>query len=114
MNFKEFLLYFVYLLGILPLLFYLIKGSKNISYLKFLLPFIILMFIASIYEAIFTYILQIGTNPWFRIYSFLEFYTLLYFYWKLLNNNLLCIFLGIIYLIYICHCIHELFYIRRI
>lgn len=114
MNFKEFLLYFVYLLGILPLLFYLIKGSKNISYLKFLLPFIILMFIASIYEAIFTHILQIGTKPWFRIYSFLEFYTILYFYWKLLNRKWLSLFFGIVYLLNYCHLIYEWIYFPRI
>ena len=72
------------------------------------------MFIASIYEAIFTHILQIGTKPWFRIYSFLEFYTILYFYWKLLNRKWLSLFFGIVYLLNYCHLIYEWIYFPRI
>lgn len=111
---KEFLYYIIQLFGILPLLFYLKKGSKNVNYLQFLLPFIILMFIASIYETIFSHILKIGSTPWFRIYSFLEFYCLLYFYWKLLNRNWLVLFFGIIYLLNYCHLIYEWVYFPRI
>lgn len=111
---KEFLYYIIQLFGILPLLFYLKKGSKNVNYLQFLLPFIILMFIASIYETIFSHILKIGSTPWFRIYSFLEFYCLLYFYWKLLNRKWLVLFFGIIYLLNYCHLIYEWIYFPKI
>lgn len=111
---KEFLYYIIQLFGILPLLFYLKKGSKNVNYLQFLLPFTILMFIASIYEAIFSHILKIGSTPWFRIYSFLEFYCLLYFYWKLLNRKWLSLFFGITYLLNYCHLIYEWIYFPRI
>lgn len=102
------------MLGVLPTLFYFKKGSKNKDYSKFLLPFIILMFVASIYEAIFTHILQIGTKPWFRVYSFLEFYCLLYFYWKLLNRKWLSLFFGIVYLLNYCYLIYEWIYFPRI
>lgn len=72
------------------------------------------MFIASIYEAIFSHILKIGSTPWFRIYSFLEFYCLLYFYWKLLNRKWLSLFFGITYLLNYCHLIYEWIYFPRI
>lgn len=100
--------------GILPLLFYLKKGSKNVNYLQFLLPFTILMFIASIYETIFSHILKIGSTPWFRIYSFLEFYCLLYFYWKLLHRKWLSLFFGITYLLNYSYLIYEWIYFPRI
>lgn len=107
---REFIFYFFNVLGVLPLILYFLKGSRNKDYLKFLLPFIVLMFIASIYETIFTHILKIGSTPWFRIYSFLEFYTLLYFYWKLLNRKWLSLFFGIVYLLNYCHLIYEWVY----
>lgn len=111
---RDFSLHFFNLLGVLPLILFLIKGNKNVYYLKFLFPFIILMFVASIYETVFTIMLQIGTKPWFRIYSFLEFYTLLYFYWKLLNSKRLILFFGVIYLLNYCHLIYKWIYFPRI
>lgn len=99
MTFKEIFFYILILLGILPTLFYFKKGSKNDNYLKFLFPFILFFFIASFYELIFTHFLKIGSRPWFRIYKILEFFGLLYFYYKLLGKKKLTFFWAIMFIL---------------
>lgn len=84
------------LLGVLPFLIYL-KGSKRNQITDYLLPFIVLVFFASLYEYIGTLMLKLGTAYWFRIYSFLEFYTVWYFYYKIFNFKKAYLFYGIFY-----------------
>lgn len=100
MKLLDILFYIAILLGILPVIFnYKYRGSRNVDYLGFLFPFVILMFIASLYEFFITDLLKVRTGVWFRVYCLLEFYTLLYFYYKVLGKNVLFLFLGTIYLI---------------
>lgn len=114
MTFQEIFFYILILLGILPTLFYFKKGSKNKDYLKFLLPFILYFFIASFYELIFTHILQIDTTIWFRTYRILEFFSLLYFYNKLLGRNKLFLVWTIVFVFSYLYLIHKWIYFPRV
>ncbi|WP_130736009.1 hypothetical protein [Flavobacterium sp. J27] len=87
---------FVCLIGVIPLIIFVFNKRNNLE-TKYLLPFIILMAFGGLYE-LFGYSLFKGsTKYWFRIYTLLEFYTVLYFYGKLLKNNLLYLVFGILY-----------------
>lgn len=96
------------------MIIYSIKGSKKNDYINFLLPYCLLMVIGGIYESIVTGIFKVGTTPWFRIYTLLEFFTLLYFYNKLLGRNKLFLFFGILYIITYLYQIYEWVYFPRI
>jgi hypothetical protein len=66
-----------------------------------------LSFISSIYEFIFSFILKINTEYWFRAYLFFEFYTIFYLFYKLFpkkkTQNFLKLigFLFAIYFVYL-------------
>lgn len=51
-----------------------------------MLPYIVLVFIASIYEYAGTILLQINVKYWFVLYEFLVCLALFYYYYKLLNK----------------------------
>ncbi len=89
---------FVCLLGIIPLIVYLFNRNVTIE-TRYLLPLIFLTAFASLYEIVGTSIFQLRTKYWFRAYIFLEFYTVLYFYYKLLNFKKILLGFGIIYLV---------------
>lgn len=102
------------IIGFLPMIIYLMKGNKKISYINFLLPYCVLIVIGGIYESIATGVFKVGITPWFRIYTLLEFFTLLYFYNKLLGRNKLFLFFGIFYIITYLYQIYEWIYFPRI
>lgn len=101
-------------LGILPALFYFKKRSINKDYLKFLIPFILYFFIASFYELIFTHILQFDTTIWFRTNKILEFFSLLYFYNKLLGRNKLFLVWAIVFVFSYLYLVYEWIYFSDI
>lgn len=51
-----------------------------------IIPFLFLIFIASLYEIICTQILQIDVKYWFVTYNILAFFTIFYFYNKILKK----------------------------
>lgn len=114
MIFREIFFNFLVFIGSLPLIIFFIKGIKKINYIKFLLPYCILMFIGGIYELVVTGIFKVNSTPWFRIYNLLEFFCLLYFYNKLLGKNILFLFFGILYIITYLYQIYEWIYFPRI
>lgn len=97
-------------LGFLPALFYFKKGSEKKDYIKFLLPFILYFFIASFYEVIFSHILQFDTTIWFRTHKIIEFFSLLYFYNKLLGKNKLFLAWSIFFVLNYLYLIYEWIY----
>lgn len=103
-------------MGILPTLFYfrIGSGSKNKDYLKFLLPFVLYFFIASFYECVFTHFLRFDTDLWFRSSKVLEFFSLLYFYNKLLGRNKLFLVWTIVFVFSYLYLIHEWIYFPSI
>lgn len=82
MDYFKIIKYTYLFLGFTPLIlcfFYYKKGRKfNDSLINFL-PFIILMFFATIVELNF---FKFNVRNWIRLYDFLEFYTLLAFFYK--------------------------------
>lgn len=58
------------IIGFLPMIIYLMKGNKKISYINFLLPYCVLIVIGGIYESIATGVFKVGITPWFRIFYF--------------------------------------------
>lgn len=103
-------------MGILPTLFYfrMGSGSKNKDYLKFLLPFVLYFFIASFYECVFTHFLRFDTDLWFRSSKVLEFFSLLYFYNKLLGKNKLFLVWAIVFVFSYLYLIYEWIYFPSI
>lgn len=92
------LLIFAELLGLFPaILFYIGKKKDRIT--VFFLPFILLVAVASLYEFVCTGIFKIGAKLWFRVYTFLEFFTVLYFYNKLLKYKFFYLLFAVIYLL---------------
>lgn len=78
---------FTNLVGIASFIFYLLQNKKVREELKSILPFLILVFISSIYEIIGTNFFNIDSKYWFRLYTLLEFLVLFYFFKKILKKN---------------------------
>jgi hypothetical protein len=51
-----------------------------------IIPFVVLVFAASMYEWIFTNILRVNTLVWFRVYILLEYLCLLYYFTKIVPS----------------------------
>ena len=81
------ILYATLAIGIIPLLICFLKAKKIKSHNNYFLPFIILTGIASIYEFIGTFSLNINSSYWFIIYDFLQFIVLFYFFNKVLEKK---------------------------
>jgi hypothetical protein len=88
-------------IGILPLLVYYIKYRRTKLDLNITIPILALNFFSSIYEFVFTYLLKIDSEYWFRFYLLLEFLTIVYMFWKLFEQLLYRRILLISTLIYI-------------
>lgn len=73
---------FTVLYGLVPflLLVFAVKKKKKIGSI---LPFTLVVFIASIYEFVASILLKINVENWFFIYAFTAFYSILYFYYIL-------------------------------
>ncbi|WP_072784546.1 hypothetical protein [Flavobacterium haoranii] len=85
--------------GFLPLivfLFYYFKGGKIEKSIFNFLPFIVLMFFATFVECHF---FKYSVKKWIRLYDFLEFYTLLWFFYKEIKLKKLYSFFSLSYLL---------------
>lgn len=82
----ESLFYFASFLSVVLLVFYFLR-IKIINFrTSSFVPFIWLVFIATSYELFLYDWLQLGSIVWFRIYDFLEFFTLYYYFYRLLKG----------------------------
>lgn len=80
-------LIFTVLYGILPLVLFLFNRKKNSSEISAILPFIILTFVASIYEFVFTFLLKFSIKYWLIVYNCFAFCTISYYYRIILDND---------------------------
>lgn len=71
LDFQNLFFYILVFLGSLPFAFYLKKGKENKNYIKFLLPFVVVIFVGGLYEVIGSEILRIDSKVWFRVYALL-------------------------------------------
>ena len=103
----QYFTHFTLVLGIIPLVLYL-KNKERLSVETFsVFPFVVLIAVSSIYEFVFSYLLEIKPNYWFRLYLFLEFFALVYFYYSILNlKKLVVLFSGVYFLLYYYFLIH--------
>lgn len=96
---SENLFYFASFLSAVLLVFYFLR-VKIINYrTSSFIPFIWLIFIATCYELFLYKWLQLGSIVWFRIYSFLEFFALYYYFYNLIKGYR--IFFKIIFIFYL-------------
>ena len=90
-----------FFLGLLPLVIYILNRKVN-QETVYLLPYIVLMFVVTIFEEFNVNFFKISTIVWFRFYCFLEFYVVFYFFYKILEYKLILKILGCVYfLVYI-------------
>ncbi len=82
------LFFFTTFIGIIPITSYIICFKNSNSNIDFLKPLILLTFISSIYELVFTYLLKVDSEYWFRFYLLLEFLSIVYLFWKLFEQLL--------------------------
>lgn len=83
----NFFTHFVIVIGILPLLYYLYFKNKLSKETSYILPFVIVVFISSVFELIGTGILKIPYYYWFFSYKILAFLGILFFYYKLIKKQ---------------------------
>lgn len=62
-------------------------------------PFVVLLALSSLYEFVFSYLLEIKPNYWFRFYLILEFFTLAYFYLSILHARKRIILFSTVYIL---------------
>lgn len=80
-------IYFTILLGIVPITLYRLAAKGKADDLKALVPFLWLVFAASLYEFFITGMLQVGSHYWFWINKILGFYSIHYFFYRLLDKR---------------------------
>ena len=79
---------FVLITGLVPLILFLVyRNKKSMTKSLIFLPFLILVFLASIYELVVTAILKVDSSVWFRIYPLLEFFTLTWVFNRLFQGK---------------------------
>lgn len=83
------ILIFAVLYGLVPFPLYLILRKRLLIEINYFLPFILLTFFASVYEFVFTYLLRWDSSKWFLIYKVLNFFSVFYFFSRLLRNQYL-------------------------
>ena len=93
-----FLLYFVIIFGITPLLYNFIARSKNARELKPIIPFITLTFVSSLYELFGSLIFGWNVSYWFVFFEILAFLCIYYFYFEILQKEFLKLFLLALFL----------------
>ena len=70
---SEMLLYLYFLLGLVPFGLLLAKKSSTAFQAFPIIPLIWLIFISTLYEFLFSYVLKVDARYWFRLYTLLEF-----------------------------------------
>lgn len=88
----NFILIFVILYGLLPLIVYQFLKKKLVN-IKAIFPFLVVVFIASLYEFIGQVIFKIGNDKWYLIYKILAFFSIHYFFFILLKKKYKAIFI---------------------
>ncbi len=88
---------FTILFGVIPLFIYYLKKVT----IKPIEPFLWVVCIASLYEFLGTFVLKLNSEYWFIIYNFLAFFSIHYFFFKLLKGSYKYVFIlfGILFLI---------------
>lgn len=97
-------LVFTILFNLLPALFYsklkaALIGTKNNELLA-IVPYVFVMILSSIYEFVGTLMLQWDSSYWFFINDILTFSSIVYFYYRVLNNRFKWVF-GLFILLFI-------------
>jgi hypothetical protein len=82
-----FILYFVIIFGISPLLYFIVSRRQSVIELKAIIPFLILTFMSSLYELIGTLTLRWNISYWFVLYEILSFSCIFYFYYSTLQSS---------------------------
>ena len=95
----NFILIFTILYGLLPLLIYHFLKEKLMG-IKAIYPFLVVVFIASLYEFIGSIVLRISAENWYLIYKTLAFFSIHYLFFVLLDNRYKIIF-SVLILIYL-------------
>lgn len=80
------ILIFTILYGLIPLIYYNIYGKKTLL-IKSIYPFLVVVFIASLYEFFGSLILKKSLENWYLIYTTLAFFSLHYFFYTILNKK---------------------------
>lgn len=93
---KAFLI-FVILYGLFPL-FFILKFRKEMININCIYPFILVVFISSLYEFFGSIILKISLEDWYLIYKTISFFSILYFYYSILNKKHKLFFILLIFL----------------
>jgi hypothetical protein len=83
----KFILITTVLYSLLPLLFYWFTKKKLNEEIKPIFPFVVLCFIAGLYEFIFSSILRFNTISWFYTYDLLAFFSIQYFFYNVLYKK---------------------------
>lgn len=94
-----------------PALLYKFSRAKNACEVKNILPFLVLLVLASIYEFVFTYTLGLDTTFWFWVYPLLEFACLIYFFSRLFQGQYRNIFRFFILIFGICFTMFSVLWI---
>jgi hypothetical protein len=85
---QELLLFFLaFFFGIITFIYFSIKRKTLTIEVESFIPFLYLTFFASLYEFIFTYLLRIDAEYWFRLYLLLEFLCIYNFYYKIFQKQ---------------------------
>lgn len=85
-------LIFVILYGLLPLLAYKVLERNLKQNIHSIIPFFIVVCIASLYEFFGTIVFKINSEYWFIAYKLLAFASIHYFFFKLLKKKFLALF----------------------
>jgi hypothetical protein len=94
------LFYFALLLGFFPIFLLTVKAKSKNSLKYPIAPFLWLILLSGIYEYVGTSLFQLPSEYWFKLYSLLEYFTLSYFFYYLLEKKYKTYFLvfSILYL----------------
>lgn len=75
------------LYSLIPLIVYWFTKRNWTRKLNLFFPFVVLCFIAGLYEFIFTTILRFNTLPWFYTYDLFAFFSIQYFFYNVLDKK---------------------------
>lgn len=92
---------FVILFGLIPLLFFLYTHKKSKDGIVYLAPYLVVVFIASVYEFVGTLLLKINVEYWFVVYKILAFVSLHYFFYHILNKRYKKLFI-LFFIVFVC------------
>lgn len=110
-----YLLYFVIIFGVSPLLYFLITKRKYAKELKPILPFISLTFISSFYEFFGSLIFRLDISYWFVVNDILSFICVYYFFLHILQKHFSKLFLVfLVFFIILCFFLYLYFNIEDI